>query len=117
MRTLSEAILNRCAIGIELGVPLLLALACWRWPERRRIFGAALLAISPALLLFAIVCVSQFHARAQSDFAFSAIWLMSFLPYMALLTIGLLVGFLRHRADGVPQARAGPPNVSEENEG
>ena len=92
---MTEDTLNFAAIGIELGVPVLLLLGCWLLPKKRLIFTTALIAISPMLMAYMFISIN--HHPGQTDFAFAAMWLMTFVVYMALLTIGLVVGLIRHK--------------------
>jgi hypothetical protein len=94
---MTEVTLNLLAIGIELGVPVLLLLGCMLAPDKRLIFSTALVATSPILLLYIFIAISHGISPAQTNFAFDAMWLMSFAPYMFFLTLGLLAGLIRHK--------------------
>ncbi len=94
---MTENTLNLVAMGIELGIPALLLLGCWLFPRVRVLFVITLVAISPVLLLYLAIAISHATHQAQVDFAFSAMWLMTFLPYMVLLTIGFAIGLIRYK--------------------
>ena len=92
---MSESALNGIAIAVELGIPAFLAVAYWLNPSRRRLYRAALIAISPFLLLFLLIAISHAPNIGKYDFAFGAMWIMCFIPYMVFLFVGLAVGLLR----------------------
>ncbi|MFC5571556.1 hypothetical protein ACFPN1_15965 [Lysobacter yangpyeongensis] len=94
---MSESALNAGAIAIELGVPALLIIGYWLNPSRRPLFRAGLVAISPFLLLFLLVTLSHLPKLGEYDFAFGAMWIMCFIPYMVFLAVGLAVGLARVR--------------------
>jgi hypothetical protein len=97
---MTEDILNAGAISIELGVPALMAIGYWRLPAQRPFFVAVLAAISPFLLLFSALSITHLHGKGGYDFAFSAMWVMCFIPYIAFLIVGVAVGLDRLRKAG-----------------
>ena len=93
--SMNENALNAIAIALELGIPVFLAVACWLNPSRRRLYLPALIAISPFLLLFLLVTINHLPNIGQYDFAFGAMWIMCFIPYMVFLIVGFAFGLLR----------------------
>jgi hypothetical protein len=105
---MTEHVLNLAAIALELGIPLLMLCAWCRLPQFRRIFSSVLLAVSPLLILYLFIGVSWLRDPSKSNqFAFAAMWLMSFFPFAVLLAVGLIVGVARHRAAGGIRAASG----------
>jgi hypothetical protein len=93
---MTETFLNIGAIFLELGLPIglliLMALRPGVWPRAMVILGA----IFPALCFYVSVAVSYLSSRGASDiFAFYAMWVMTFAPYVAVALGGLAVSFLQ----------------------
>ena len=102
---MKEDTLNLAAIAIELGTPVLLFIGCWLFPKSRTVCVTTLIALLPALLLYLIIAINHLTTTEPWDFAFEAMWLMTFLPYMVLLTLGLVIGIARHeKASSSPAA-------------
>jgi hypothetical protein len=96
---MSESALNAGAIAIELGIPVLLVIGYWLKPLWRTLFRAGLISISPFLLLFLLVTLSHLPKIGEYDFAFGAMWIMCFIPYMVFLIVGLAIGLARAQSN------------------
>lgn len=93
---MTETSMNIGAIALELGLPVgLLVLVALR-PEARPKAAVILGALLPALCLYCAMAASFLISRGKSDiFAFYAMWVMTFAPYVALALGGFALSFLR----------------------
>lgn len=94
--SMTETSLNIGAIVLELGLPAgLLVLMILRPAARPRAL-VILGALFPALCLYGAIAASFLVSREKSDaFAFYAMWVMTFAPYVALALGGVALSFLR----------------------
>ena len=93
---MTEQQLNAGAILIELGA-LVAILAVWvRSPESRPRLSVLLGALAPLLFAYGYVAV-RYVALAGTDYdwAFHAMWLMSFWPYIGCVIIGIAVSLVK----------------------
>jgi hypothetical protein len=93
---MTETSINVGAIALELGLPVgLLVLLVLRPAVRPRV-AVILGAVFPALFLYGAIAVSYLISRGKSDiFAFYAMWVMTFAPYVAIALGGFALSFLR----------------------
>ena len=93
---MTETSMNIGAIALELGLPVgLLVLAALKPAARPRVV-VIVGALFPALCLYAAIAVSFLISRGKSDiFAFYAMWIMTFAPYVAVALGGIALSFLR----------------------
>jgi hypothetical protein len=84
------------AAAFELGILIVLAvLAAWR-PAARKWTVVVLGALTPLLLSLAATSVKHLvFADDEAGFIFGEIWITSFLPYVACLVLGSLMGLLK----------------------
>jgi len=98
---MSDSDLTYLAAIFELGLPIALAIVCAKMPTAQRVLTPVLGAISPILLAYLAVTASHMlAASADTEFAFGAMWVMSFLAYAALSVIGLVVGLTLNQKYG-----------------
>jgi hypothetical protein len=92
---LNDRIISLGAASLELGLPLTIALLSWRIPKLRSRLVVLLGTLTPALLFYTCVFVARLADLDNLDgrWALYAVWVMSFLPYMSALIIGLAVSF------------------------
>lgn len=83
-----------CAL-VELGLPVALLLAS-RTRERLRSKAVVVLgAVSPLVALYAHVLVRQLaDPGVDRRWAFGAVWVMTFLPYVACVLLGVALAFV-----------------------
>ena len=90
---MSEALLSFLAASVELGLPAFLAVLGIVRPGSRAKVLVVLGAVSPLLFGYAATaflwCVLR---RPEAQWAFHAMWLMSFWPFAACAGLGLLLG-------------------------
>ncbi|EIL96478.1 hypothetical protein RHOFW104T7_00260 [Rhodanobacter thiooxydans] len=93
---ISETYLTLGAVTFELGVPLA-AIVVVAFVPRIRKFAVVLLgAVTPLLLAYAFIAASYFSAPAEPSgrFPFSAVWVMSFVVYLALVLAGTALALI-----------------------
>jgi len=93
---MTEQQLNAGAILIELG-SLVAILSVWvRSPNSRSRLAVLLGAVAPLLFAYGYVAVRYaVLAGTDYDWAFHAMWLMSFWPYIGCVTIGIAVSLVK----------------------
>ena len=93
---MTETAMNIGVIALEIGLPVgLLVLVALRPAVRPRV-AVILGALFPALCLYAAIAASFLISRGKSDiFAFYAMWVMTFAPYVAIALGGFALSFLR----------------------
>ena len=93
---ISETYLTLGAVTFELGVPLAAAVALAFAPRIRKFAVVVLGAVTPLLLAYAFITASYFfvHVEPSSRVPFSAIWVMSFVVYLALALMGTVLAFI-----------------------
>ncbi|WP_233840424.1 hypothetical protein [Dyella sp. 2HG41-7] len=93
---MTETTLTIGAIALELGIPVGLLIFMALRPRVRPRAIVILGALFPALCLYGAIAVSYLISREKSDiFAFYAMWVMTFAPYLAVALGGLALSFLR----------------------
>ena len=93
---ISETYLTLGAATFELGV-LMAAISAFAFAPPMRKFAIVLLgAVTPLFILYAIVAGSYFFVpeKPSGRFPFSAIWVMSFVDYLALALGGTALAFI-----------------------
>lgn len=84
------------ALALELGIPVGLLIFMALRPRVRPRAIVILGALFPALCLYGAIAISYLISRGKSDmFAFYAMWVMTFAPYLAVALGGLALSFLR----------------------
>ena len=93
---ISETYLSLEAAAFELGVPVAAVVAFAVAPRMRKFAVVLLGAVTPLLVAYAFMAASYFFAPAEpsSGFPFSAIWVMSFVVYLALALGGTALAFI-----------------------
>lgn len=92
---ISDKYLTILAAAFEVGLPLSLCFLYIRTPKLRPRIVVLLGALSPFFLFYAVV-VARFLFTApgkESAWAFSAVWLMTLIPYLACLLAGAILCF------------------------
>lgn len=92
---MSEEALIFGAVAFELGLPVLLVLLAVYVPSLRALSISVLGAITPLLVVYLALGVFHVMDPIDSDWAFSAVWLMTFFAYLLLVAVGLFLGFWR----------------------
>ena len=92
---MTERIMTFGAACVELGSPLLVAALYWRMPQLRAHLIVLLGALTPAIAIYASLFAAYLNNSNLKDawWAFSAVWEMSFFPYVATLGAGLAFSF------------------------
>jgi len=93
---MTDSTLMNLAIALELGLPVVLAIAAIVWPRIRKwavvVFGA----ITPVLLFFAVTVVLALGLGDQgAAIAFDGMWRTSLVPFAACAVLGAVLGLLR----------------------
>jgi hypothetical protein len=90
-----ERIMIFGAACLELGSPLLVAALYWRMPQFRARLIVLLGALTPAIAIYALLFAGYLNNSNPRDawWAFSAVWEISFFPYVATLVAGLAFSF------------------------
>jgi len=93
---MTETSMTIAAIALEFGLPVgLFVLAALRPTVRPRVV-VILGALFPALCLYGVIAASFLISRGKSDvFSFYAMWVMTFVPYVAIALGGFALSFLR----------------------
>jgi len=93
---ISETYLGLGAAAFELGVPVAAVVALAFAPRMRKFAVVLLGAVTPLLIAYAFMAASYFFARAEPSgrFPFSAVWVMSFVVYLALALVGAALAFI-----------------------
>ena len=86
------------AILFEFGLPSILIYTAFEKAELRRVVVPVIGAISPFLLIYIIGSVSYILFPPDRPSMFEAIFIMSFLPYVVFLVIGLALGIFLPRS-------------------
>lgn len=87
--------MNMGAIAVELGIPLGLIVLMALKPEATPRAIVILGAVSPALCLYGWVTISYLLSREKpGEFAFFAMWIMTFGAYVAVAFGGLVPSFI-----------------------
>ena len=83
------------AAFLELALPVALVISCVLWPTSTRRSVVVLGAITPLLIGCAATAV-RYLLQGQQDaqWAFFAMWTMSFIPYVACAAVGTALGLL-----------------------
>lgn len=93
---ISETYLTLGAAAFELGVPVAAVVALVFAPRMRKFAAVLLGVVTPLLLVYAVAVGSYFFASAEpsSRFSFYAVWVMSFVVYLALVLVGVALAFI-----------------------
>jgi hypothetical protein len=93
---ISEAYLSLGAAAFEFGVPFAAAVTLAFAPRIRKFAVVLLGAVTPLLIAYAFMAGSYFFAPAEPSgrFPFSAVWVMSFVVYLALALVGTALAFI-----------------------
>jgi hypothetical protein len=93
---ISETYLTVGAAAFELGMPVAAVIALAFAPRMRKFAALLLGAVTPLLLAYVLVAGSYFFATAEPSgrFPFSAVWMMSFVVYLALAIVGAVLAFI-----------------------
>jgi len=93
---MTDALLTVATISIEIGT-LVGALVAWmRMPKARPRLAVFLGALAPLFLVYVYVVVErQFSTRTDVEWAFYAMWIMTFWLYLACAIIGVCLLFLK----------------------
>jgi hypothetical protein len=93
---MSDDTLTIGAAALELGVPFAAALLFWRDPPLRPRIAVILGALTPLLLLYFMLTLGYLIGPPSqgSRWSFGAVWLMSFVPHVASLLLGLALSML-----------------------
>ena len=93
---MTETSLNIGAIAIELGLPVGLLVLMVLRPAVRPRAVVILGALFPVLCMYGAIAASFLVSQGKSGvFAFYAMWVMTFAPYVAVALGGLALSFLR----------------------
>jgi hypothetical protein len=93
---MTETTLTIGAIALELGIPVGLLVFIALNPRVRPTAIVILGALFPALCLYGAIAVSYLISRGKSDiFAYYAMWVMTFMPYLVVALGGLALSLLR----------------------
>ena len=92
---MDDDLLTLAAIVFELGLPVLLGLVAAYSHRLRRAAVSILGAVSPMLLGYLMLAVSFVADPESAGWAFSAVWVMSFMVYGLMSIIGLGLGVWR----------------------
>ena len=93
---ISETYLTFGAAAFEIGVPFVAAFALAFVPRMRKFAVVLLGALTPLLIAYAFMATSYFLAPSvhSGTFPFSAVWVMSFVAYLALTLVGMALAFI-----------------------
>jgi len=93
---ISETYLSLGAGAFELSVPIAAVVALAFAPRMRKFAVVLLGAVTPLFLAYAFMAASYFFAPAETSgrFYFSALWIMSFVVYLALALMGAALAFI-----------------------
>ena len=95
---IDDSVLSFGAAIIEIIVPLAIIFLYQKSPVSRRPLLTAIGAVSPLLVFYLVVSISFIFSSSEDVlFSFYAMWAMSFVPYIGLVFIGLVVGYLVFR--------------------
>lgn len=84
------------AMLVEIGVPLAITITLFIAPRFRPLCYSMLGSITPLLFAYFSATVSTWNVIESAEkSAVEAMWLMSFVSYMLVLTIGVLLGIYR----------------------
>ena len=101
---MSDHTLSVAAASIELGVPLLLLVSCVFAPSARLRSVIVLGATSPLLAAYGYVLVGYYVVQnEQLGWAVGAMWIMSFVPFVACAFLGAAMSFTKRPTN--PSAR------------
>ena len=92
----NDTFLTAVALMVEIGVSCALVYAYIRMPERRMRLVVMLGTLTPCILCYFVIAANyaQNPKDAENRFAFFAMPVMAFLPYLALLGLGLCLSQL-----------------------
>jgi hypothetical protein len=84
------------AAAIELGVPLVLVVLFWRRPQSRRKLAVVLGGVTLPLVVYGCIAIGLpiDPTDPGNRWASRAMWVMSFLPYLALLAVAFGMSFM-----------------------
>jgi len=93
---ISETYLTLGAATFELGVAVATAAAVTFIPRTRKFTVVLLGTVTPLLVAYAFLAGSYLFASAspRGTFPYSAIWVMSFVVYLALMLVGTVLAFI-----------------------
>lgn len=78
----------------ELSVPVAIAIAFVRVPATRKPVAVVLGAITPLVAAYACVALGYLLAPQENVWAVGAMWVISFVPFLACAVIGALLAFI-----------------------
>ncbi|OIO67127.1 MAG: hypothetical protein CO186_09230 [Zetaproteobacteria bacterium CG_4_9_14_3_um_filter_49_83] len=93
---MNDAWLVALAATLEIGTPIGLTVGWFQMPGLRKRIVVILGAVTPLLMAYTYTTV-KYVVLNQEDAAwgFYAMWVMSFVPYLACMMIGLILGLLK----------------------
>jgi len=93
---ISETCLTVGAAAFELGVPVAAVIALAFAPGMRKFAALLLGAVTPLLVAYVLMAGSYFFETGEPSgrFPFSAVWMMSFVVYLALAIVGAVLAFI-----------------------
>ena len=101
---MDERVLNFLAIVIEIGLPISFGLAAILFKSLRRAMIGGLLGAAPFLLFYAAVSIDYCTQASDSSWAFHAMWIMTFIPYIATVLLGVGLGATLGKPQDEPAA-------------
>ena len=81
--------------AVELGLPALLGVAALLWPRIRLWAVVVLGAVSPLLLFYAVTTARVLLKQEEALWAFSGMWVSSFVPFVACAVLGGVLAISR----------------------
>lgn len=92
---LDDGTLNIIAIGVELGLPLMLLILCYFKKSARNFFWPLFGALTPAVAAYLFLVVG-YHFIDPDEYSYSyfVVWIMSFPIYCVLILVGIIISLV-----------------------
>ena len=96
---MSDDLLALGAVIFELGLPIIIGIACYMRPKVRKFLLPVLGAVTPLLIAYIYTVIGYYLvSREEYQYGFLVMWVMSFFAYCILVAIGIILGiFLKNK--------------------
>jgi len=94
---MSDELSTSISIIIELGLPIVFLWLCFKSGRLQNLGLVLLGSCSIWLVIYFLISANHLLGLSKDDFAFSAVWVMTLIPYISTIAIGIGLFFVSNR--------------------